>query len=178
MCYDIFMEIIKARIENLPAIMDVISHAQKTMREMGTDQWQNGYPNQAVLTEDIAGGSCYQCIDNGIVLGVVVLLFEPEECYENISGGEWLTSGEPYGVFHRLAVRDSARNQGVAGKLIEKCKQLCLERGVKSLRADTHRGNLPMQKFLNKSGFQYCGLFDLGRGQGDTIRMAYEIRVI
>lgn len=173
------MEIVKAKIENLSAIMEIIGHAQTFMREMGTDQWQNDYPNQAVITADIADGNCYISVENGLVLGVVVLLFEPEECYENIMGGEWLTNGEPYGVFHRLAVRDVARNKGVAGRLIEKCRQLCLERGVKSLRADTHRGNLPMQEFLLKSGFQYCGLVDLGRpGQGDTIRMAYEIRVI
>lgn len=173
------MEILKAEIENLPEIMEIINHAQSFMREQGTDQWQNGYPNQAVLSADIADGNCFISIENGIVLGVVVLLFEPEECYENITGGEWLTNGEPYGVFHRLAVRDVARNQGVASHLIEKCRQLCLERGVKSLRADTHRGNFPMQKFLLKSGFQYCGLVDLGRpGQGDTIRMAYEMSII
>jgi GNAT superfamily N-acetyltransferase len=164
-----------AEPKDLPAIMLIIGQAQIAMQALGIDQWQNGYPNESVLAADIAAGQCYVSLENDAVIGLVVITFKPEACYTLITEGQWLTSAEPYAVLHRMAVHAAVKRSGVAHELVLFAEKLSQSRGVKAIRADTHRGNLPMQGFLLKNGFTYCGLIDLGRNDpGDTIRMAFE----
>jgi RimJ/RimL family protein N-acetyltransferase len=164
-----------AEPKDLPAIMLIIGQAQNALRVLGIDQWQNGYPGESVLASDIAAGQCYVSVENDEVMGLVVITFKPEACYKLITDGQWLTSGESYAVLHRMAVHDAVKRSGVAHEMAQLAEKLCQGRGVKAIRADTHCGNLPMQRFLQKNGFTYCGLVDLGRNYpGDSIRMAFE----
>ena len=52
---------------------------------------------------------------------------------------------------------------------------LARERGMESIRIDTHAGNLPMQRALEKSGFSRCGTIYLKGGAEDgDARIAFE----
>ena len=48
---------------------------------------------------------------------------------------------------------------------------LAADNGYASVRVDTHQGNLPMRRMLEKNGFEYCGTIHLLDGQS---RVAYE----
>jgi RimJ/RimL family protein N-acetyltransferase len=45
--------------------------------------------------------------------------------------------------------------------MLEQIEEICLERGVHSIKVDTHEENLSMQKLLEKNGFAYCGVIYL-----------------
>ena len=158
---------------DLAEIMRIIEQARQTMRELGTDQWQYGYPNQTVLAADISAGQCVVAENDGIILGLMVLKPGPENGYDQITAPGWLSEGE-YIVVHRLAVCQTGRQQGVARDLVRYAEEQARREKRASVRIDTHRGNLPMQRFLEKNGYVCCGLVDIGPGSGDTIRMAYE----
>jgi ribosomal protein S18 acetylase RimI-like enzyme len=169
------MEIIRAHNNDLAEIMTVIGQAREFLRGLGIDQWQNGYPESSVFKEDIRRGDCHLAIDNGIVAGLFVLSCKPEKSYGHIEGGSWLTSDEPYAVLHRMAVSSQTRGKGVAGAMMLHALELSTSAKMKSLRADTHRGNVPMQHLLEKNGFIRCGVIDLGSHYpGDSLRLAYE----
>jgi len=160
---------------DLGQIMKIIEQARKTMREIGTDQWQYGYPNDAVLAADISAGQCIVADSDGEILGLAVLKPGPEKGYDQINGAGWLSgTDEKYLVVHRLAVTNNSRQQGVARELVQYAEERAQQENRISVRIDTHRGNHPMQRFLEKNGYVYCGLVDIGPGIGDTIRMAYE----
>ena len=42
--------------EDVPGIMGIVRQAQRYLRESGIDQWQDGYPNEAVLYSDVESG--------------------------------------------------------------------------------------------------------------------------
>jgi ribosomal protein S18 acetylase RimI-like enzyme len=169
------MEIIRAQENDLAEIMAVIGQAREFLRGLGIDQWQNGYPEPSVLEEDIRRGECHLAIDRGVAAGFFVLSCKPEISYGHIEGGNWLTSDEPYAVLHRMAVSSQARGQGVASAMMFHALGLSTSGKMISLRADTHRGNVPMQHLLEKSGFIRCGVIDLGpHYPGDSLRLAYE----
>lgn len=44
----------RAQLQDLPAIMKIIDDAKELLKKNGSPQWQNGYPNQETLTQDIA----------------------------------------------------------------------------------------------------------------------------
>ena len=164
----------QAEISDLSNIMTIIEQARQTMLDLGTDQWQYGYPNEFVLKTDIAAGQCFVAEKSGTILGLAVLKDGPEAGYQRISGPGWLKVCRDgirdcdYLVVHRLAVLDTARKQGVAQGLIGFAEKQAQTKGRQSVRIDTHRGNQPMQRLLEKNGYAYCGLVDLGPGQGDT----------
>ena len=49
------------------------------------------------------------------------------------------------------------------------------ESGLAAVRADTHRGNRAMRRFLEKSGFAECGLVVYQTAAGDPLRVAYDL---
>ena len=153
-------------------ILRLVSEAQAFMRTLNIDQWQDGYPQAEVLREDIALGQLYVCDDERGVGAMAALSLLPEPIYDDIEG-EWRTPG-PYLTVHRMALDDAHRGAGWADRLLEKAVQLAAEHGCVSVRADTHRGNLAMRRFLEKRGFQYCGWVRYEVEAGDPMRVAYE----
>ncbi len=156
---------------DIPQILSIIRQAQESIKKLGIGQWQDGYPNQKIFEADIQKDQCYVFVSKKQIAGVMVVSFEAEECYSAISGDGW-RSDRPYGVLHRVAVADSMRGCGLASQMLELAEILCLQNGVFSLRVDTHTGNLPMWKFLNKHGFVLCGTVDYGGPDGK--RIAFE----
>lgn len=142
-------------------------------REQGIDQWQDGYPNEESLTEDMARGESYVLADEatGQVLVTAYISLAGEPDYRDIYEGSWLHDGF-YGVVHRVAVTPERKGQGLAGILMGHAARLCRSRGAASLRVDTHEENKSMQRMLAKNGFLYCGVIYLGRDGAK--RVAFE----
>ena len=61
-----------------------------------------------------------------------------------------------YLTLHRIAVSAAARGRGVASFMLRESIAIARERGFKSVRVDTHAGNLPMQGAFLKHGFVRC----------------------
>ena len=111
--------------------------------------------------------------DNGKVIGTVAISFREEENYKLIKEGRWLNEDHDYAVVHRVAVDDSYRGQGIAGKLIGQVKLLKHD-GIKSVRIDTHKNNLPMQRTIYKCGFELCGITTISDGSD---RLSFEMMI-
>ena len=160
------MEIRKATTQDLPDIMEVIGQARTIMRETGNaTQWANGYPSAQTILDDIAQDCGFVCTTDAVV-GYFFFRqgAHPEPTYTHIEG-QWLND-EPYGVIHRLASGRKAK--GIAQAAFDFAFSL-----VENVRVDTHADNLPMQNFLVKNGFLYCGVIYVNDG---TPRDAFQKR--
>ncbi len=157
------MEFRKSVKSDIPKIMSIIKQAQAYFKEQNIDQWQNGYPNEEVINNDIKNGESYVMINNDEILATTVISFDEELAYKNIIDGKWLTNGY-YGVIHRVAVDNSYKGLGLSHKIIKYAEGICLEKGVHSIKIDTHEENIPMQSLLKKNGFEYCGIIYLEDG--------------
>jgi len=156
------MKLIPAAIEHLDAICRITDQAKAQLARLGLDQWQRGYPNRDVWLADLAAGVAWVAVEDGEVLGAMSVLSEPDPSY-NIIDGAWHCDG-PYLSVHRVCVSDARKGQGVAGCLFAHSFRLAKEQGISSVRIDTHRGNIPMQHAIAKSGFSYCGVIHLVGG--------------
>ncbi len=157
------MKIRKSTLLDREAIMEIVEQAKAYFKEQGIDQWQNSYPNIEVITKDIEQENSFVLLKDEIPLATAVLTFEAELCYERVYDGGWL-SEQPYGVIHRVAVRNDLKGQGVSTQMIKALEQICLEQKIQSLRVDTHEENLSMQRLLKKNGFLACGFVYLACG--------------
>lgn len=164
------MQIRKATPADAESIMQIFRQAQAGLRVQGVNQWQNGYPNMEIVDMDIMSGKCMVCVVNSLIAASFVLTFEPEETYDHIYSGQWLSEGQ-YGVIHRMAAADAFKGRGLGAAMIDWAGQIALARDVHSIKVDTHRDNIPMQNLLGNNKFQYCGVIYLTDGQE---RLAFE----
>ena len=159
------MVIRKTAPADLDTAMALYDQGRQFMRRSGTmNQWINGYPSREMVSEDIRQGQSYLVMAGGEAAAVFYFHMgaDIDPTYRVIDGA-WLDDG-PYGVLHRVA------SSGRTGGIMDFCTAWGLER-CPSLRVDTHRDNLPMQRALERCGFRYCGVITIADG---TERLAYQ----
>ena len=156
--------------EDVKKICEIIDQAKQYMKNSGIDQWQNGYPNEETILEDIQTQTSYVLVDNCVV-GTMRFLIEDDPDYGYIEGN-WKTNGR-YGVIHRIAIDENCKGKSYAKVLVDEAIQMCLNDNVHSLRIDTHFDNSSMRKFLKKNHFEECGIVYI---RGVDKRIAYELQ--
>lgn len=164
------MELRKAFKSDANSIMNIIKQAQDYFKEQEIDQWQDNYPNYETVCNDITNNYGYVLLKDNIIVGTAAVSFDGEKTYEHIYDGEWISDGE-YVVIHRIAIDSKYKGKGLASLILENVEKICLEKNVHSIKIDTHRENLAMQKLLKKNGFKYCGIIYLEDG---SERIAFE----
>ena len=147
---------------DLADMLAIVEAGKAFLRQQGVDQWQRGDPSEAGLLQDITAGESWVLCQEGRVMGTLALVFRPDPSYAVIQGA-W-GSSQPYAALHRVGMHPDARGTGLAAQLMEGVVSQCQKQGFGYLRVDTHAQNLPMQRFLLKSGFTARGDLTLVEG--------------
>lgn len=92
------MEIRLAQLDDKKAILSIIKNVVIDMSSQGIDQWDQIYPNEEVVTEDILDGEVYVASEDTVIKGVVTLNEYQDEEYETIPGSiteikSWSSTG-------------------------------------------------------------------------------------
>ena len=153
-----------AKTEDLPRILQVYECARSFMCRAGNPtQWVDGYPQEDLLSHDIALQRLYVVEENKQICAVFMLCAGPDPTYAIIEKGAW-GKDVPYGVLHRVASNGSLRG------VVSRCVAFAAGQ-YDYLRIDTHADNHPMQKALAREGFTYRGIITVYDG---TPRLAYD----
>lgn len=162
---------------DVPAVMAIIEEARRTIATLGIDQWQNGSPNEAMILADVQAGQSRVAVVDGEVVGTFAVIHNGEPVYAVIEDGEWQTpdrdiTGEwTYIAIHRVAISISHRGSGISTAVIRYAEETARSMGRRSLRIDTHEGNVVMRRMLEKHDFVKRGTIHLENGDP---RVAYE----
>ena len=166
----------RAQLQDLPAIMKIIDDAKELLKKNGSPQWQNGYPNQETLTQDIAMLTNWVLINDNKVAATATLQLTPEPTYRNITQGQWQQPDEPYATIHRVAISSNYRGQGLSKLLFSNLLTVGQMQGIKNFRVDTHRSNKAMQHIAENFNFKKRGIIKVN-DQNDPERLAYELNL-
>lgn len=164
------MEFRQANISDLDQIVEIIELSKKYLKETKVDQWQDGYPAKEDLRRDIESGNSYVLTNKDEIVATTVISLDGESTYNSIFNGEWITN-EEYIVMHRVAVHDKYKGKGIFKELIKEAESLALNKGISSIKIDTHRDNISMQRAVVKNNFKRCGIIYLEDG---SERIAFE----
>ncbi|PWX09531.1 GNAT family N-acetyltransferase [Clostridium perfringens] len=164
------MEFRQAKISDLDQIVEIIELSKKYLKETKVDQWQDGYPAKEDLRRDIESGNSYVLTNKDEIVATTVISLDGESTYNSIFNGEWITNDE-YIVMHRVAVHDKYKGKGIFKELIKEAEVLALNKGISSIKIDTHRDNISMQRAVVKNDFKKCGIIYLEDG---SERIAFE----
>ena len=154
------MKIQLSTLKDVTRIMEIINDAKALLKSMNIDQWQNGYPNQEQVENDITNQESYVILnDKNTIVATTMFTTRKEPTYKKVIDGNWvIDEAKPYGVIHRLAMSKDFRGQGIAKFVFNQLHQKLKEKNIKSLKIDTHEDNKGMQALIKKMGYQYCGI--------------------
>jgi len=149
-------------------IWSILQEAIEQRKKDGSDQWQNGYPNEQTVANDINNEVGYVLVKEDLIVAYAAIIFGIEPAYNDIKGN-WL-SNDAYAAVHRVATAGDFKGKGIATQLFSRIEDLCVSKNVFSIKVDTNFDNVPMLKILKKLNYTYCGeIFFSG-----AARMAYE----
>ncbi|WP_299108995.1 GNAT family N-acetyltransferase [uncultured Tenacibaculum sp.] len=166
------MHIRKSITNDLQRLMEIFHYAQRFLASLNIDQWQDGYPNEAQILNDIQNNESYVVENNeDEIIATYMLTTSNEPTYNEIDGN-WITSTDAiYGVVHRIAVGENCTQKGMGTTLISYCEEQLKQQNIASMRIDTHPDNLGMQHILKKLKYTYCGIIKVRNG---ATRLAFE----
>lgn len=145
----------KPVLKDIDEVMEVIEDARVLLKEEGNGQWQFGYPDRSDLLKDIENKQLYALKDKDRIVAICALTGY-EEDYMHLYEGSWKTNYD-YMVMHRVAVRASHRGKGYGKLLFDVFEEVAKEKGIHSLRIDTHANNSLLIHLFELKGFEYCG---------------------
>ena len=152
----IFMKIIKAKPEDYPktrlfyhSVIDVIQ-GQKYLPGWRKDI----YPDPDDIKQEIAEGCLYYGLVDGEMAAAMVV---NQKCHEEYQNAKWKIDAAPdeFMVIHILAVHPRFGRQGLAKELVRFALDLARNAGMKAMRLDVLKGNLPAEKLYPGLGFEY-----------------------
>ena len=143
------------QLNELEAILQLTRACGQHMRDNGIDQWDEQYPDRAVLVNDLQTETLFAYREGDEILGVVVLNETQDEEYGDVS---WSTSEEDRNiVVHRLAVRPDQQGRGLGRKLMDFAEQWARDNRYDAIRLDTYSQNPRNQRFYTHRGYTNLG---------------------
>ncbi len=150
----------------------ILNEAKKYLKSLNIDQWQDSddYPNEANIRQDMQNNAFFVARVNGEIAATFMTGVIIDETYiKKPIKGDWLTKGTLYGVLHRIAVGTKFKGHNLGASIAKFACEYCKKNGAISMRSDTHKQNIGMQKTLLKSGFEQCGEIILPNGANRII---------
>ncbi len=142
-------EIVPAKEEDMPAILEIIRQTVEKMRTDLNGQWDEKYPLLSDFLPDLAAGTLYVYKADGKVVGTVTVNGEQPEEYGAIN---WKYDRAPMCI-HRMAILPAFRGRGISKKLFDFAKS----KSQGYMRADTYSENILMSALYLKNGFTKVG---------------------
>jgi ribosomal protein S18 acetylase RimI-like enzyme len=148
------MEFTRATLHDLPELMALYSAATRHMDEQGIPQWDDLYPAESFVREDIDREQLYV----GRIEGKIAVAFALEECREeDYEQADWRYREEIFVVLHRLCVHPQMQGQGVSRKAMDYLEQLVLSRGIRAIRLDAFPQNPAALHLYESRGYKKAG---------------------
>lgn len=142
----------KAQVQDLDVIMAIMKTTIQFMQNYGNTQWDENYPQQSDILQDILHEAMYVSERNGQLAGFICINHaEPTE-YQSLP---WAQPGIAV-VVHRMAVADAFRKQGVASELMAYADELARTQN-NYLKTDTYSLNKYAQALFERCGYRQVG---------------------
>lgn len=155
------LKIKKAELEDLNIIISIFRNAINAMNDNNINQWDEIYPTNTNLEQDILNKQMYVGIKDDEIVSAVVINNEFEEEYKN---GNWRYENERFAVVHRLCVNPIHQNKKIGKDTMIKIEELLKIEGIQSIRLDAFSLNPYALQMYETLGYQKVGEVNWRKG--------------
>lgn len=147
---------------DLPRVAALFAAAVAGLRAAGLDQWDEVYPDRAVLRQDIAARTMYISEIGAALAAAAVINRESDPGYR---GGRWRGGEAGSVVLHRLCVSPAFQHRGLAEQMVRRLEENLRGAGVRSVRLDVFPPNGPAVRLYQRLGYRMAGTVALRKGR-------------
>ena len=140
----------KATFTDLEQIHSLTKKCAQRLIEKGIFQWNDAYPSKEVLENDIQLQQIWKLIENGEIIGIIVLTKIEDNEYKNV---QWHTKNWKNLYIHRLAVHPKFQGKGFAQQLMDFAENYAKINKYASVRLDTFSQNFRNIKFYEARNY-------------------------
>lgn len=160
----------KASENELDKIFELYKTCRKDLENRGILQWDDNYPTQELLKENIKKGNLYKIVEDNKLLGTFVLNSKVDEYWAKI---EW--ENDNFLGLHLLAIKPKYQGKGCGKKVLIFCEQKAKEEGYESLHLDVFSKNPAALNLYKNNGYKKVGklYFDF-KPAGNRIYYCFE----
>lgn len=151
----------KAQREELKNIVDIFKNAIFVMNENNIPQWDELYPNEEILKEDIEKEQMYLAVTEKDIAAVFVINREYDDGYID---GSWKYSDKTFVVLHRFCVNPQFQNKGYGGRTLRRMESMLKDMGVESIRLDAFPLNPYAIRMYEKQEYVKVGETNFRKG--------------
>jgi ribosomal protein S18 acetylase RimI-like enzyme len=152
----------KADIQDFKEITALYRKAVAGMIEKGIFQWDEIYPYDEVLLEDIVQEEMYLLTaEDGDITSCIVINEDQDETYRN---GNWKYTEGRAAVIHRLCVLPDTQGTGLGKRTMQLAEALAKENGYDLIRLDAFPQNKSALKLYTGLGYTYAGQAQYRKG--------------
>ena len=148
-----------ALVSDFDEAMALIERAIAAMCASGIDQWDDHYPDETVIRDDIRSGSLHAATIGAALAGVIALNEQQEPEYANL---RWTITGRIL-VAHRLAIDPQYQRRGVATALMRHAEQLAVHQ-YDAIRLDAFAANPGALALYDRLGYTRVGTVEFRKG--------------
>jgi ribosomal protein S18 acetylase RimI-like enzyme len=156
-----FVNIRQAVIEDLQPVCRIVKDATRSMDEQGIPQWDDIYPSEDILRDDIKMEQMRVIEIGGRTAGLIVINEEESPEYGDVA---WRYSGKVM-VVHRLTIDPSCQRGGLATRLMDFAEGIAAAEGYGCIRLDAFIQNPAAMALYEKRGYRKAGSVRFRKGQ-------------
>jgi len=155
------MEIRPAYIEELDVLYGIVKDATRYMDEQGIPQWDEIYPDKAILTKDIERLEMYVIESDEQAAGIMAINEEQSPEYAAV---EWAYPGRAL-VVHRLTIAPIYQRRGLATSLMDFAEETAATQGYDCIRLDAFALNPAALVLYTNRGYRKAGVVRFRKGE-------------
>lgn len=143
-------------------VMDIYQSVKDDMLQAGLDQWDDVYPNRAVLLNDIEQKELFGYYANDELVACIALNSVQSPEYKAVS---WQLNDDLPLVVHRLCVHPENKGQGIAQRIMTYVETYAMKKNYQSIRLDAFQKNPAAVHLYQKVGYDLVGEVTFRKGK-------------
>ena len=147
------MQLRLGNIKDLAPIMQIVKNATNRLCELGIDQWDDYYPSEQLLAEDIHANSLYIAENKNKIISFFVLNENGDLDY---SAAAWKHPNN-YCIAHRLCVDPQLQGGGFGKATVVLMEKTAKKLGYQSVRLDAYIKNYISLCMYDSLGYTRVG---------------------
>lgn len=168
----------KARMTDLPALLQLTRECVASMRAAGNPQWDDSYPNAEVISKDIAAQTLEVLCDGShaenAAAPLIGCITVDRFMHPLWAGLDWRFPPDSAAAVHRLMISPSHRGQGLAKLAMAYAEALATTWGCRSMRLDCFCQNKPGHALYPGLGYRFSGIAIMRVGEYSGFEKALE----
>jgi len=155
------MKIKSETVDQVTQIMLLISGVIQHMESQGIFQWDEVYPNQEVIENDLSDGTLYTATVDDTIYGIIVLNEHQELEYQQVN---WMFQSDNILVVHRIAVDRDWQGKGVGSELMNFAEKFARENHYDAIRLDAFTQNPAAVALYHSRRYRLAGSVTFRKG--------------